>query len=324
MSTAAVVIQALEAVCFDNLINTKRFINANGVNIIKRATFSCNLMHNEISSINFSSSVWMATFVMMENILSHKERKRKNCVDNQFFCGKTFDEATTTTSMPFLSLLSTKFWNSTRTDMVSRKEYTLTQLIITCLVTYMQCVLENSKHQKPSDAVVQLCLTLLELCMLTPTGMMEMPRNGITIVMRLKTVNAYKKISCFGIDVGCMQVLVMAVSRTRMHNLHTSLLEIASAVPGRLDGMHVNIPDKVKHTKEYVKGALRAQRAVITLRNALVRMQTKECMHLLLTAATNQADKTEIMKHTRVRVGSHEEVPREMTSAESKIVCAHL
>jgi len=323
MRTATVVIQALDAVCLDNLINTKRFIDANGVGIMMRAAFSCALLHNEISSINFSDTTWMATFVMMKNILSHKERKRKNCGTNQVFCGETFDEATTTTSMPFLSLVCKKFSNTARTDMLSRKEYTLTELIVLCLITYIQCIQEKSKHQKPSDSIVHLCLTLLLLCMQTPMGMMEMRKIGITIVMRLKLVNAQKKISCFVIDVGCMEVLAMAASRTRMHDLRSGLFEIAKGTPWHLDGLCVKIPDKLKKTNEYVEGALRAQRAVATLRIALVRMQIKECMHLLLAAADDKADKAEIMKHTRIRVGSQEEVPREMTSAESQLVSSH-
>jgi len=314
MSTATVVVEALDAVCLNNLINTKRLINANGVSIIMRAGFSCTLMHGAISSINFSSTTWMAILVMMTNILSQKDRKRKNSGD------ETFNKATTTTSMPFLSLVCKKFLNTSRTDVCGRKEYALTELIILCLITYMQCIREKSKHQKPSDAMVQVCLDLLKLCMHAPMGMLEMRKIGITIVMRLKTVNSQKKISCFVIDVGCMEVLAMAASRTRMHVLHNGLLEIARGTPGHLDGLCVKIPDKCKNTSKYVDYALRAQRGFVTLRIALVRMQTKECMHLLLAAAVDAADKSEIMKHTRIRADSQEEVPREMTSAESQIV----
>jgi len=320
MPTAAVVIQALDAMYFNNYANTKSFVNANGVGIMMRAAFSPALLHNEAISTDFSSPVWMAALKMMKNMMTHRDRKRKIGPSTPGLSAASYEEAATALSMPFLHLVKNKFSNTARTDTLTRTEYTLTELIIMCLVTYMQCIRDKSKHHRPSDTIVCLCLSMLQTCMLAPVGMAEMRKIGITIVVNLKRANGGKKISSFAMDVACLEVIAMALSRTRMHDLDSGLFEITESVPGCLDGLCVKITDKMKQSNECVDGALRAQRGIETLRVALVRMQIKECMHLLLVAADDESDRIEIMKHTRVRIGSQEEVPCEMTHGESKIV----
>jgi len=102
--------------------------------------------------------------------------------------------------------------------------------------------------------------------------------------------------------------------------LHDGPLEAAMGVPGPFEGIHVKISGKTKKDPEFAASAFRAKHVVVTLRIALVRMQIKECMHLLLPAAKDQVDTVEIMKHIRVRVGSQEEVPHKMLDVESQTV----
>ena len=318
--TASTVIQALDAVCRNHFINTTRFIHARGVNVIIRAAFASTMNPDTVNGINFSGSTFTSTFAMLKNILSHTERKRKNCANGQELCPENPVDETETTSMPFLHVLSGKFANTCNKQVCSRQEYSVTQLAVLCLKAAVRCLRDNSKHQKPSETLVLLCLELLGVCMLSPVGMKEMRDNGVQVVLLLLKHNAAKKFGNLTIDVACMQVLSTAASRSRMLPLYDGLLEVAMGVPGHFEGIHVKISEKNKTNPEYVVATFRAKHAVVTLRTALVRMQIKECMHLLLAAADDDGDKAEIMKHTRVRVGIQEEVAHKINQAESQIV----
>ena len=210
MTTAATVVQALDAVCRDHFINTTSFIQARRVHVFIRAAFATTMKPDTVNGINFSSQTFTNTFAMIKNILSHTDRKRKNCADGQVLPPEQSEDATTTTSMPFLNLMSIKFANTCDRQVCSRQEYTITQLAVLCLKAAVRCLQEKIKPQKPSDTLVQICLELLCVCMLTNVGMAEMRENGVQVVIALQQLNAAKKSGSLGIYIACMQVLSMA------------------------------------------------------------------------------------------------------------------
>jgi len=320
MTTAATVVQALDAVCRDHFINTTSFIQARRVHVIIRAAFATTMKPDTVNGINFSSQTFANTFAMIKNILSHTDRKRKNCADGLLLPSEQLEDANAPANMPFLNLLSVKFANTCNKQVCSWQQYTITQLAVLCLKAAVRGLEEKTKTQKPSDALVEICLEMLCICMLAPAGMAEMRENGVQVVIILLQMNAAKKTGSLSIDIACTQVLAMAASRSRMLSLHDGLLAAAMGVPGPSDGIHVRVSAKTQKDPEFAASACRAKHAVVKLRIALVRMQIKECMHLLLPAATDQVDTVEITKHIRVRVGSQEEHPCKMRDGESHTV----
>jgi len=170
MATAATVVQALDAVCCDDFINTTSFIQARGVHVIIRAAFISTMRPDTVNGINFSSQTFTNTFAMIKNILSHTDRKRKICADGLLLPPEQLEDANTPANMPFLNLLFVKFANTCNKQVCSWQQYTITQLAVLCLKAAVRGLEGKIKTQKPSDTLVEICLELLCICMLAPAG----------------------------------------------------------------------------------------------------------------------------------------------------------
>jgi len=341
MKTAANVIKGLDALCRNNHLNTAKFVNADGVDILIRAAFYSTMCTEQ--KPNFTSEAWVGALGMLYHIMTLKVRLRRpiedistddKSADNDntaaaagAVAGSPADQGAAdaaTYAMPFLNLLSKKFPNTISSSLWLRsrtprnplsQEYYITELP-------MLCIREKLDSGKPHDTLVCLCLELLCVCMKKPEGLLHMGDSGVESVLALKTQNAAKTRSCLEMDVLCVEVLTVAACPTRMLALHSGLIEVVMTHKGLDDGLSVKLSKQLRQTETYIEGARRAKQACDKLRVALLRMQLKESMHIMFADAKNadDIDKKEMRRHTLVPANQQSQVPRELNAVDTKTV----
>jgi len=101
-------------------------------------------------------------------------------------------------------------------------------------------------------------------------------------------------------DVLCMKVLVIAITRSHSVFLCRTLLSAGMPTPGMHDGMQIKVPTKQVRNPEYINGVRTAKKFVDKLRKGLLCMVLKECMSTLLAKATDidENDKKEMKRQT--------------------------
>ena len=204
MKVVVNVIRALDSLCRQNTTNTRRFVQANGINIMVKAAFRTN---NSIVPIsNFRDECWMAMFTMIDSILRHTDTD-------------TTLASATEAHRPFLSILSRKY--ATTHGKTRGTVYSLTEIVLLAV--------RGNKSYITSGPFMQTSLRILCQCMHNVCGLRQISRAGTHDVVQLMQNDKVRRGNRLGLQEDCLQVLALVLTKTPLPRLHDGLVQLAVA-----------------------------------------------------------------------------------------------